>query len=101
MAPFLAMSMHRSTKRGTEEFWDTAGFRRINYVISALWDASFAWCAVFGLIGIIGLHDTDNFWTGWILQLRATFFAMAFGEVYPDDAARRLAPDADRKPADR
>ncbi|BBX01958.1 hypothetical protein [Mycolicibacterium moriokaense] len=67
-----------------EEYWDTPVFRRTNYVISAVWAAAFAFCAVFGFIGITLLHDSDNFWTGWILQLGATFFAVAFTDVYPD-----------------
>lgn len=67
-----------------EEFWDTPVFLRINHVISAVWAAAFAFCAVFGFIGIVFLHDSDNFWTGWILQLGATFFAVAFTDVYPD-----------------
>jgi hypothetical protein len=67
-----------------EEYWDTPVFRRINYVVSAVWAAAFAFCAVVGFIGITFLHDSGNFWTGWILQLGATFFAVAFTDVYPD-----------------
>lgn len=67
-----------------EEYWETPVFLRTNYVISAVWAAAFAFCAVFGFIGITFLHDSDNFWTGWILQLGATFFAVAFTDVYPE-----------------
>ncbi len=67
-----------------EEYWGTPVFLRINYVITAVWAAAFAFCAAFGFIGIAFLHDSDNFWTGWILQLGATFFAVAFTDVYPD-----------------
>lgn len=77
-----------------EEFWDTPGFRRINYVVSAVWAASFAFSAVVGFIGILWLHDSDNFWTGWILPLGATFFALAFTEVYPDYVGAKLDRDA-------
>jgi hypothetical protein len=77
-----------------EEFWDTPGFRRINYIVSAVWAASFAFCAVVGFIGIMFLHDSDNFWTGWILQLAATFFAVAFTDVYPDYVGAKLDREA-------
>jgi hypothetical protein len=77
-----------------EEFWDMPGFIRINYVISAVWAASFAFAAVVGFIGNTWLHDSDNFWTGWILQLGATFFALAFTEVYPDYAGAKLEREA-------
>jgi hypothetical protein len=77
-----------------EEFWDTPGFLRINYVISAVWAAAFAFCAVAGFIGIVFLHDSDNFWTGWILQLGAIFSAVAFTDVYPDYAGAKADREA-------
>jgi hypothetical protein len=73
-----------------EELWDTPVFLRTNFVISAVWAAAFAFCAAMGFIGIIWLHDSDNFWTGWILQLGATFFAVAFTDVYPDYVGAKL-----------
>jgi hypothetical protein len=77
-----------------EEYWEQPGFLRINYVVSAVWAGAFAFSAVFGFIGIAVLHDVDNFWTAWILQLGATFFAMAFTDVYPDYVAAKLDREA-------
>lgn len=77
-----------------EEFWDTPVFLRINYVISAVWAAAFAFCAVAGFIGIMFLHDSDNFWTAWILQLGAAFFAVAFTDVYPDYVGAKVDREA-------
>ena len=77
-----------------EEFWDAPGFRRINFIVSAVWAAAFALSAVFGFIGIVLLKDGDNYWTGWILQLGATFFAMAFTDVYPDHVGAKLDREA-------
>lgn len=77
-----------------EEYWETTGFRRINFIVSAVWAAAFAFCAVAGFIGIMWLHDSDNFWTGWILQLGATFFAVAFTDVYPDYVGAKLDREA-------
>jgi hypothetical protein len=74
-------------KQAPEEYWDTPLFRKINYVISGVWAASFTFSAVVGLIGDGVLHDPNNFWTGWVLQLAALFFAIAFTEFYPDYAA--------------
>lgn len=73
-----------------EEYWETPVFLRINYVITAVWAAAFAFCAAAGFVGIIWLHDSDNFWTGWILQLGATFFAVAFTDVYPDYVSAKM-----------
>lgn len=69
-----------------EELWDAPAFIRINNAVSAVWAGSFAFAAVVGFIGIVWLHDADNFWTGWVLQLAATFFALSFTEAYPDYA---------------
>lgn len=77
-----------------EEFWDTPGFRRTNFIVTAVWAAAFALTAVFGFIGIVLLQDADNYWTGWILQLGATFFAVAFTDVYPDYVGAKLDREA-------
>lgn len=77
-----------------EEYWGTALFAKINYMISAAWAGAFLFSAIVGFIGDAVLHDSGNFWTGWVLQLAAVFFAVAFSEFYPDyagakDAAQR------------
>ena len=51
-----------------------------------MWAAVFTVNAVLGYIGDAILHDNDNFWTAWVLQLAAIFFAIAFTEYYPDKA---------------
>lgn len=81
-------------EQAPEEYWDSPLFLRINYVISAVWAGAFTFAAVVGLVGDGVLHDADNFWTGWVLQLAGIFFAISFTEFYPDyagakDAARR------------
>jgi hypothetical protein len=81
-------------EQAPQEYWATPLFVRINYVISAAWAGAFTFAAVVGLIGDAVLHDANNFWTGWVLQLAAIFFAISFTEFYPDfagakDAARR------------
>lgn len=81
-----------------QEYWDTQLFKRINTMISAAWAGTFTFAATVGFIGDYLLHDAGNFWTGWILQLAAIFFAAAFTEFYPDYATARLDL-ADGKPA--
>jgi hypothetical protein len=77
-----------------EELWDAPGFIRINNAVSAAWAGSFAFAAVVGFVGIVWLHDSDNFWTGWVLQLAATFFALSFTETYPDYAGVKWEREA-------
>ncbi|OBK23218.1 hypothetical protein A5634_05860 [Mycobacterium asiaticum] len=69
-----------------QEHWDSPLFKRINTVISAVWASAFTFTAAAGFVGAQVLHDAENFWTGWILQLAAIFFAVAFTEFYPDYA---------------
>lgn len=73
-------------KAAPEEHWNSPLFLKINYVISGVWAGAFVFNATMGFIGDGILHDSDNFWTGWVLQLAATFFAIAFTEFYPDRA---------------
>ncbi|MBU8827577.1 hypothetical protein [Mycolicibacterium goodii] len=70
-----------------QEHWDGPLFLRVNYLISAVWAGAFTVSAIVGFIGNAVLHDPDNFWTGWVLQLASIFFAVAFTGWYPDRAA--------------
>lgn len=72
------------------EHWDSPLFKRINDVVTAVWASAFTFAAAAGFIGDFVLHDAANFWTGWILQLAAIFFAVSFTEFYPDYASARF-----------
>jgi hypothetical protein len=78
------------------EVWDEPGFLRLNTVITAAWAAAFAVSAASSVIGMLVLHDNDNMWTAWVVPLAATFFAVAFTEVYPD---RVIARETGETPA--
>jgi hypothetical protein len=84
-----------------EEFWDSPVFLRINYVISSVWAAAFAFTSIVGFIGIAVLKNVEDFWTGWVLQLAAIFFAVAFTEFYPDHAVAKAALGAGEPPTNR
>lgn len=81
-----------------EEFWDSPVFLRINYVISSVWAAAFVFTSTVGFIGIAVLKGVEDFWTGWVLQLAAIFFAVAFTEFYPGHAVAKAAAAADDTP---
>jgi len=73
-----------------QEYWDSPLFKRINDVITAVFASAFTAAAAAGFIGVFVLHDAGNFWTGWILQLAAIFFAVSFSEFYPDYASAKF-----------
>lgn len=86
-------------KEGTpEEFWDSPVFLRIDYVISSAWAAAFVLTSAVGFIGIAVLKDVADFWTGWVLQLAAIFFAVAFTEFYPGHAVAKASLAAGEPP---
>lgn len=74
-----------------QEYWDSPLFLKVNYTISWVWAGAMTFSAVVGFIGDAVLRDSGNFWTGWVLQLAAMFFAIAFTEFYPDHASARDA----------
>jgi hypothetical protein len=81
-----------------QEHWDSPLFLRVNYVISAVWAGAFTFSVIMGFVGNAVLHDPDNFWTGWVLQLASIFFAVAFTGWYPDRAAAAFAERAGETP---
>ncbi|WP_373139756.1 hypothetical protein [Mycobacterium marinum] len=72
------------------EHWDSPLFKKINTVITIVWAGAFTFAGTVGFIGDYLWHDGTNFWTGWILQLAAIFFAAAITDFYPDYAAAKF-----------
>ncbi|PND59491.1 hypothetical protein CRM90_00425 [Mycobacterium sp. ENV421] len=78
------------------EHWDSPLFIRVNYTLSAVWAGAFVINTAVGTFGDAVLHNGDNFWTGWIVQLAITLIAVAITEFYPDYArAKSLAANGE------
>jgi hypothetical protein len=74
--------------------WDEPDFIHTNYVISGAWAAAFAVAAVSGAYGDAVFHDSNELWTGWIIQTVALIWAARFTAWYSERAgaiARRAA----------
>jgi hypothetical protein len=84
--PFTLAYARESTDR---EVWDTPLFIRINYVITGVWTAVLIVIAIVGYIGDGPLHQPDNVWTNWIIQIGLIILAVRFTEWYPDYATER------------
>lgn len=76
------------------EQWDTPLFKRTNMVVATVWAVAFGFSASVGFLGDVVYGSTDNFWTGWVLQLAALFFAVAVTEFYPEYARAKDAAHA-------
>ena len=72
------------------EHWDSPLFVRVNYILTAVWAGAFLINTLVGSFGDAVLHDGDNFWTGWIVQLAVTLVAVAVTEFYPDYARAKF-----------
>ena len=75
-------------------YWDTPVFLRINYLITGVWGLAFLVSAIAGFYGDAVLHDSNNVWTGWIIQVAATLVAVQFTVWYPDYATARALASA-------
>ncbi len=63
-----------------------------------MWAAAFVFTSTVGFVGIAVLKNVADFWTGWVLQLAAIFFVVAFTEFYPGHAAARASVAAGETP---
>ncbi len=97
-APFTLQYARETTDR---EYWNTPLFRRINYVITAVWAVAFGLIAIVGYIGDGPLHEPNNIWTNWIIQIGLVVLAVKFTGWYPDHATAQAQPASDVGPAQR
>lgn len=66
-----------------EEIWGTPEFLRVNYLISWVWVVAFGIEAASGLFGDAVLDNSNNIWTGWIIQTLPMIMAAQFTIWYP------------------
>jgi hypothetical protein len=84
--PFTLQYAREDTPR---EYWDQPEFLRVNYLISWVWIVAFAIEAASGFFGDAVLHDSNNIWTGWIVQTFPLIVAAQFTIWYPNRLAAR------------
>lgn len=76
------------------EVWETPEFMRVNYLISSVWAVAFLIEAASGFYGDEVLRDSNNIWTGWVIQTLPLIIAAQFTIWYPN----RLEALRDGKP---
>lgn len=80
------------------QYWHLPAFLRVNYVITGAWAAAFLVSAVAGFYGDAVLQDSNNIWTGWVIQVGAMLVALQFSSWYPDVARARVAREQGAAP---
>ncbi|MEU2072542.1 hypothetical protein [Streptomyces sp. NPDC013489] len=76
-------------------YWHRPTFVRANYVITGAWGLAFLVAAVAGAYGDLVLHNPNNIWTGWIIQILAIMAALRFTDWYPEVVRARARYAAD------
>jgi magnesium-transporting ATPase (P-type) len=90
--PFTLQYARETTE---EEYWTSTLFLRINFVITTVWAVVFALIAVTGYIGDGPLHQPNNIWTNWLIQIALIVLAIKFTAWYPGYATADDKPAAD------
>ncbi|UKY48806.1 hypothetical protein [Streptomyces inhibens] len=77
------------------EIWNEPAFLRTNYRITGVWGAAFGVAAIAGAYGDLVLHNANNLWTGWIIQIAAIIVALEFTSWYPEVVRARVRRERD------
>ncbi|WP_406000975.1 hypothetical protein [Streptomyces sp. NBC_00829] len=83
MAIGVPFTIQYARERVDREYWDSPDFLRANYVITAVWGLAFLVAAMAGGFGDLVLHNPNNLWTAWIIQIAAIVAALRFTQWYP------------------
>ncbi|MGI5399022.1 hypothetical protein ACQEVG_06100 [Streptomyces sp. CA-135486] len=83
MAVRVPFTVQYGRERVGPEYWKSPEFLSINYVITGVWGAAFLVAAIAGGFGDLVLHNANNLWTAWIIQIVAIVTALSYTEWYP------------------
>lgn len=94
MAFRLPFTLQYAREQVDPAYWHTRTFLRTNYFITGVWGLAFLVAAIAGAYGDLVLHNPNNIWTGWIIQILAIVAALRFTAWYPDVARARALREA-------
>ena len=77
-------TLQYAREQAPRELWDNPDFIRANYVITGAWAIAFVLEAASGAFGDAVLDNSNNLWTGWVIQTAALIFAAQFTIWYQD-----------------
>lgn len=84
MAVRVPFTLQYAREQVPRELWHEPAFLRTNYYITGAWGAAFGIAAVSGAFGDLVLHNSNNLWTGWVIQIAAIIVALQFTQWYPE-----------------
>ncbi|QES47448.1 hypothetical protein DEJ50_06025 [Streptomyces venezuelae] len=89
MAARMPFTLQYAREQVDPAYWHTREFLRTNYAITGVWGLAFLVAALAGAYGDLVLHNPNNIWTGWIIQILAIVAALKFTAWYPEVARAR------------
>ncbi|MCT4352053.1 hypothetical protein M5362_02745 [Streptomyces sp. Je 1-79] len=95
MAFRMPFTLQYAREQVEPAYWHKPPFLRTNYVITGVWGLAFLIAAIAGAYGDLVLHNANNIWTGWIIQILAIMAALRFTDWYPDVVRARARHEAD------
>ena len=81
-----------------KEMWTNPVFLHVNYVLTWVWAVAFIIGAASGFYGDAVLDNSNNMWTGWVIQTAALIVAAQFTAWYPRYARANAAIKAGHQP---
>ncbi|MEU9861227.1 hypothetical protein AB0D99_10140 [Streptomyces sp. NPDC047971] len=96
MAFRMPFTLQYAREQVDPAYWHTPDFLRTNYVITGVWGLAFLVAALAGGYGDLVLRDSNNIWTGWIIQILAIVVALRFTSWYPEVVRARAGREAGR-----
>ncbi len=94
MAVGMPFTLQYAREQADPAVWHTHAFIRTNYMITGVWGLAFLVAALAGAYGDLVLHNPNNLWTGWIIQILAIVAALKFTVWYPDVVRARATREA-------
>lgn len=90
MAARVPFTLQYAREQVPRERWNDPTFLRTNYYITGVWGAAFGVAAIAGAFGDLVLHNSNNLWTGWVIQIAAIIVALRFTHWYPEVVRARV-----------
>ncbi|PJJ00606.1 hypothetical protein BX264_0888 [Streptomyces sp. 2333.5] len=90
MAVRVPFTLQYAREQVPRELWREPAFLRTNYYITGVWGAAFGVAAISGAYGDLVLHNSNNLWTGWVIQIGAIIVALKFTQWYPEVVRARV-----------
>jgi hypothetical protein len=86
---FVPFTEQYARETAPREVWDEPGFKRANFVLTAMWGGVFAVSAILGIIAQGVDSSTAREWLNWIIPIVLVVGAFKYTAWYADQARAR------------